>query len=70
MFTLIPGQLVTKEQHDKDQPQKIAIPHSDNPLGRLLEVLTVKGLIDIADALYVSNMGERPNYDKYKDLKW
>lgn len=62
MFSLIPGQLITKEQYEKDQPKKIPLPHDKSPLGRLIEVLVVRGVIDLPEALYVADLGPRPEH--------
>lgn len=62
VFTLNPGELVTKEQQAKEKPPlKVSSPGAGaGPLGRLLEVLTVKGYINLPEVLYISDLGDRP----------
>lgn len=63
IFTLNPGELITREQKDKEEPpQRVTIPRTaEGPMGRLLEVLTVKGYIDLAEVLYVADLAGRPD---------
>lgn len=70
MFTTKPGELITKEQHAKQQqqqqPQKIAIPYQGGPLGKLIEVLVTKKLLTLDDALYIAELGPRPDLSEYE----
>ena len=68
MFTTKPGELITKEQHEKQQPPtQMTVPHQGAPLGRLIEVLVTKKLITLDDALYVAELGSRPDFSKYRE---
>ena len=67
MFTTKPGELVTREQHDKDQPPKVNVPSQGGPLGRLIEVLVTKKLMTLEEALYIAELGPRPDFEQYKE---
>lgn len=66
MFTTTPGQLVTKEQHEKEQPKQVTIPYQGGPLGKLIEVLVIKKLMTLEEALYVAELGPRPDLSRYE----
>ena len=58
-FTLVPGELLVKEP--KQNPTQLPLGRSGNdPLGRLLEVLVIKGVMDLPEVLYIANLGARP----------
>ena len=69
MFTNQPGQLMTQEEYDKIQPppQQMSVPSQGGPLGRLIEVLVSKKLLTLEDALYVAELGPRPDFSKYQE---
>lgn len=70
MFTTKPGELITKEQYAKQQQseQKITVPYQGGPLGRLIEVLVTKKLMNLEEALYVAELGPRPDFSKYEGV--
>lgn len=70
MFTTKPGELITKEEYDKQNtPQQVSIPYQGGPLGRLIEVLVTKKLMTLEEALYVAELGPRPDLSRYEGIQ-